>query len=174
MLDEFSMTRAHTCCFTGSRPSKLGFDWQAQPYLLEMLRRDLRAAIVRAVKQDYTHFITGMSQGFDLWAAEEVLQLQQEYPHIELVCALPFPEMAKTWPDYWRRLFDAAYTGNIICTIAPTYRQSCYLERDRFMVEQSSRVICWYTGNRGGTQYTHNYAKQHGCHIENIYRDHML
>ena len=61
MLDEFSMTRAHTCCFTGSRPSKLGFDWQAQPYLLEMLRRDLRAAIVRAIKQDYTHFITGMS-----------------------------------------------------------------------------------------------------------------
>lgn len=174
MLHELSMNRAHTCCFTGSRPAKLGFDWQAQPYILAMLRRDLRAAIVRAIQQDYTHFITGMSQGFDLWAAEEVLNLQKDYPQIELICALPFPSMERQWPDYWQRLFNAAHAGNIVCTIAPAYRQGCFLERDRFMVEQSSRVICWYTGNKGGTKYTHDYAKRQGCYIENLYNSNAL
>ncbi len=174
MLHELSLTRAHTCCFTGSRPEKLGFDWQAQPYILDMMRRDLRAAILRAIEQDYTHFITGMSQGFDLWAAEAVLHLQYEYPQIELICALPFPGMECQWPDYWGRLFEAALSGNIVCTIAPSYRAGCYLERDRFMVEQSSRVICWYNGNKGGTKYTHDYAKRHGCHIENLYNSNVL
>ncbi len=170
MLHELSCTRPHTCCFTGSRPEKLGFDWQSQPYLLDMLRRDLSAAIVRAIDQGYTHFITGMSKGFDLWAAREVLNLQYDYPHIELICALPFPSMEQNWSDYWRHLFDQAQAGNIICTIAPAYYTGCYLARDRFMVEQSSRVICWYNGTKGGTKYTHDYAKRQGCYIENLYR----
>lgn len=162
--------RAHTCCFSGSRPHKLGFNWQTDQISYQILRRDLRQAIECAIHSEYLRFITGMSQGFDLWAAEEVLSLQYTYPQIELICAIPFENMACAWPDYWHQLFEKARAGcSSAPIIKPYYTNGCYHARDRYMVEQSSRVICWYNGTRGGTDYTCRYAQQMGCTLVNVY-----
>lgn len=170
MPDTFPFDPAHTCCFSGSRPEKLGFDWTSDTIALSALRRDLHHAIVHAIEMEYTRFITGMSRGFDLWAGEQVLRLQAVYPQIELICAIPFEDMQRTWSAYWRTLF---HTVDQNCSfrsfMCRSYEHGCYHARDRYMVEQSSRVICWYNGTTGGTDYTCRYAQKLGRRLDNLY-----
>lgn len=170
MPDNLPYDPAHTCCFSGSRPEKLGFDWQREPYFFDVLRTDLRAAIRHAIDLEYTRFITGMSRGFDLWAAEEVLDLRQEFPDLELICALPFPNMELHWPEYWRTLYRRVRKAcDYEVRMSDRFLRGCYHTRDNYMVQQSSRVICWDNGTAGGTAYTCQYAKRRGVALDNIH-----
>ncbi|MFQ6830944.1 SLOG family protein [Butyricicoccus pullicaecorum] len=171
MLVDIPYDPAHTCCFSGSRPEKLGFDWQREPYFLDVLRTDLRTAIRHAVELEYHRFITGMSRGFDLWAAEEVINLQREFPHLELICALPFHGMSSRWEPYWREMFTRAHEGaDYEVYLSDRFLPGCYHARDNYMVQQSSRVICWNNGTSGGTAYTCKYAERRGITLDNIHR----
>lgn len=171
MLVDIPYDPAHTCCFSGSRPEKLGFDWQREPYFFDVLRTDLRAAIRHAVDLEYRRFITGMSRGFDLWAAEEVINLQREFPHLELICALPFHGMSSHWEPYWREMFTRAHEGaDYEVYLSDRFLPGCYHARDNYMVQQSSRVICWNNGTSGGTAYTCKYAERRGVTLDNIHR----
>lgn len=171
MLVDIPYDPAHTCCFSGSRPEKLGFDWQREPYFLDVLRTDLRTAIRHAVDLEYRRFITGMSRGFDLWAAEEVINLQREFPHLELICALPFHGMSSHWEPYWREMFTRAHEGaDYEVYLSDRFLPGCYHARDNYMVQQSSRVICWNNGTSGGTAYTCKYAERRGVTLDNIHR----
>ena len=70
--------RGCTCCFSGYRIEKMPFsahDPQAQT-----LCRALEQTIRRAAAQGYTRFLSGMSTGFDLWAAEAVLRVRADTP----------------------------------------------------------------------------------------------
>lgn len=171
MLVDIPYDPAHTCCFSGSRPEKLGFDWQREPYFFDVLRTDLRAAIRHAVDLEYRRFITGMSRGFDLWAAEEVINLQREFPHLQLIAAIPFAGMETRWEPYWRDLYaqiceHCEYRSCMFNRFTPR----CYHARDEYMVQHSSRVICWNNGTLGGTAYTCQYAERHGITLDNIHR----
>ncbi len=171
MLNDLPYDPAHTCCFSGSRPEKLGFDWQQEPYFFEVLRRDLRAAILRAIDLEYTRFITGMSRGFDLWAAEEVLAQQHTYPHLQLIAAIPFKGMEQHWQPYWRdkytRICEAC---EYEVQMADRFLPGCYHARDEHMVKHSSRIICWNNGTAGGTAYTCQYAERRGLAMDNIHQ----
>ncbi len=206
MLVDIPYDPAHTCCFSGSRPEKLGFDWQHEPYFFDVLRTDLRAAIRHAVDLEYRRFITGMSRGFDLWAAEEVINLQREFPHLQLIAAIrhavdleyrrfitgmsrgfdlwaaeevinlqrefphlqliaaiPFAGMETRWEPYWRNLFAHAHQGaDYEVYLSDRFLPGCYHARDNYMVQQSSRIICWNNGTLGGTAYTCQYAERRG------------
>lgn len=171
MLVDIPYDPSHTCCFSGSRPEKLGFDWQREPYFFDVLRTDLRAAIRHAVDLEYRRFITGMSRGFDLWAAEEVINLQWEFPHLQLIAAIPFVGMETRWEPYWRDLYTqicehCEYESRMSDRFVP----GCYHARDEYMVRHSSRVICWNNGTLGGTAYTCQYAERRGITLDNIHR----
>ena len=50
--------RLHRCCFTGHRPEKL-------KKTEEEIKKGLEEAILKAVSEGYTTFITGMARGVD-------------------------------------------------------------------------------------------------------------
>lgn len=150
-----------TCCFTGPRPEKtLDNEYMIKYYA--------RLAVLEAIEQGYTHFLSGMSRGFDLFASEVVIQLQDEYD-ITLIAVIPFVEQSKTWglKDkllYEKILSKARYT---VC-IAEKYRQSLYFARNMFMVNHSSKVISYYRNTGGGTKHTLDYATKKGIDIVNV------
>ena len=55
------------CCFTGHRPEKLGMSETD-------VKKLLKAEIKKAIDFGYCVFVSGMSRGVDLWAAELVLE----------------------------------------------------------------------------------------------------
>ena len=70
-----------TCCFTGHRPEKLKRNETQVKEALEM-------AIEAAVSRGFTHFISGMARGVDLWAAQLVLELKKQNPDVKLLLSL--------------------------------------------------------------------------------------
>lgn len=144
------------CCFTGHRPGKLD-----RPE--EELRACLEAAIRQAVKDGYVCFITGMAPGIDLWAGETVLKLKEEFPDIKLAAALPYPEFGRRSHNDLReateRLLMAA---DMVFCVRSEYSRFSYTDRDRWMVDRSSRIIAAFNGSPGGTRYTLEYAAKRG------------
>lgn len=65
--------RPVTCCFSGYRIEKMPFRNEDCPAALELFTA-LDAAIAEAAADGCTRFLSGMSTGFDLWAAEAVLR----------------------------------------------------------------------------------------------------
>lgn len=63
-----------TCCFTGHRIIKI------TPELVQRLRE----AIIAVIGQGVTEFYDGGAIGFDMLAAETVIELKSEYPDIRL------------------------------------------------------------------------------------------
>ena len=55
--------RSHRCCFTGHRPEKLK---RAET----VIKKGLEEAILKAIHDGYTTFITGMARGVDIWAGQ--------------------------------------------------------------------------------------------------------
>ncbi len=151
-----------SACFTGHRPNKLPWreDEQSQDCLA--LKRRLELAIREAVTDGCTHFITGMAPGVDIYAAETVLQLRESCG-ITLECALPFMGHADGWNAPLRaRHDDILRRANSVTTLASHYTPSCMDVRNRYMVQQSDRLIAVYGGGRGGTANTLRHALKAG------------
>lgn len=148
-----SEKRLHRCCFTGHRPQKMQISESKLKLLIEK-------AIVDAIQQGFVTFISGMAIGYDIIAAETVLMLRKQYPHIHLICALPHPEFEKRWHKEWqcryRRILSQA---DLIKVVSPCYSLASYQRRNEWMVSKSSLVIAAYNGTPGGTRNTIEFAK---------------
>ena len=59
--------RRKRCCFTGHRPEKLKCDEAT-------IKSALSCGIDAAIQDGYRTFISGMTRGVDIWAAELVLE----------------------------------------------------------------------------------------------------
>ena len=160
--------RASACCFSGHRPEKFPFAVHEASAGLVDLRAALEAAVRSAVHDGYRLFVTGMSRGFDLWAAETVLHLRDEL-QIQLLCAVPFDGQPNRWPAAWRAAYsDVLLQADLVHSLAREYTPDCFFVRNCFMVEGSSRLICWHNGTSGGTKFTMQCAKRRGLEIVNL------
>ena len=93
--------RSRRCCFTGHRPEKLKRSE-------EEIKKGLEEAILKAIHDGYTTFITGMARGVDVWAGQFVLGQRQNNPELKLIAALPYPGCDNRWSASWRRQYAEA------------------------------------------------------------------
>lgn len=158
--------RATTCCFSGYRVEKMPF--AANDPRVDALTAALDRAIADAAAQGYTGFFSGMSTGFDLWAAEAVLRAR-ETPPIQLFCAIPFDRQADRYSSEWKRRFNhCLLAADRVFVLSRDYYAGCYAARNRFMVDASSLLICYFDGKPGGTAQTVRMAKQNNLRIVNL------
>ena len=155
-------------CFTGHRPEKLGLSFTEGSPGMAMLSSQLQERILTAVDHGYDTFLCGMARGIDILAGEILLTLQEPFPNLRLTAVLAFPGQDHGWPEDWRRRYRRLlrYSGQVV-SIGDRYRRGCYLERDRYLVDHSSRLIgVLRTGSTGGTAYTVRYALQRQLEID--------
>ncbi len=152
--------RLHRCCFTGHRPEKLKRSE-------EDIKNSLEDAILKAVRDGYTTFITGMARGVDIWAGQIVLISRQSNPNLKLIAALPYPDCDSRWSVRWEKQFtEVLAAADMVKCICPEYRMASFQKRDEWMVDHSSRVIAVYDGVSGGTKNTIEYTKKCGVDIK--------
>lgn len=154
-------------CFSGYRAEKFPFPLQRGNEAFEAFRKLLRQTILDAVNDGYDTFYTGACYGFDIAAGEEVLSLKRERGlSLRLIAVLPFENQAQLWSERWRdRYFAMLESCDNVVTIQPRYTRGCYQRRNEYMVNRSSRLICYYTGQPGGTQNTVEAAEKLGLEI---------
>lgn len=153
--------REQTCCFTGHRELPA----QELDYIIAELEKIVVALIAKGIR----YFGTGGALGFDTLAAQTVLRLRQQYPHIRLILVLPCPEQARKWAsnditEYERIMAQA----NKVVYTAQNYSAGCMHKRNRHLVDNSSICVCYLTKDGGGTDYTVGYARLKGLEVVNL------
>lgn len=174
---EFSCDKNTTCCFTGHRRKDLPFEGDVHKQGMKCLLSMLQLLIEEAVCDGYKTFISGMAEGIDLFCAEIVhnLIVTKKYPDLKLICALPYAEQAaeiRLPLDKYRysMLISNCYEQVIISS---KYEKERYKLRNRFMVENSSRIIGAYKAKKhgSGTLQTINMADKAGLDLQIISLD---
>nr|WP_297172756.1 SLOG family protein [uncultured Agathobaculum sp.] len=156
-----------TCCFSGYRIEKMPVRAD-DLYAVQSLETELDHAVSLAAARGYMRFFSGMSTGFDLWAAEAVLRARDQLP-VQLLCAVPFDRQADRYPIEWKRRFNhCLLAADRVYALSRQYYVGCYAARNRFMVDASSLLICYYDGRPGGTAQTVRMAEQDGLAIINL------
>ena len=158
------------CCFTGHRPEKMPFHANAYSYDFQQFQNALERAIQQAIHSGYRHFITGMSRGMDLWAAQIVLRFRRAYRDIVVEAAIPFEGQDLAWSQTDRALYQTIRSQcDSVVVLSPVYHPDVMHQRNRYMVDNASLLIAAYDGSPGGTRYTCEYARRKGLTIVNVF-----
>lgn len=136
------------CCVTGHRDIPTN--------KVEYVKAKLKEEIEQAIADGYTTFITGMAEGVDLFFAELVIEQKAQHPELFLEAAIPYNNRLKSTDPLFRKCF-AGCDG--VRVQQNEYSSDCFMNRNRYMVSLSSRVIAVYDGReKGGTFFTMRYA----------------
>lgn len=153
--------RKFTVCFTGHRHIP---DDERHAIMTR-----LRETVVLLISRGYRYFGTGGALGFDTLAAETVLSLRDEYPHIKLILVLPCKDQTAKWRDADVRVYNDILTrADKVRYVCEEYTNGCMLMRNRHLVDNSSVCVCYLTKTSGGAAYTARYAKECGCEVKNL------
>lgn len=153
-------SRIKALCFTGHR--------DIEPEKVDYVRQELRREIKSAIADGFEYFISGFAEGVDQWAAEIVLELKAEHPHIRLEAAIPYRNRI-------RQLQKSEKTANLlrgcgsILVWSENYAPNCFMIRNRAMLKQATRLVAVYDKRyKGGTAQTIRFARAQGKEIHII------
>ena len=158
--EEYAIDPALSVSFTGHRPEKLPWGYNEADEACEALKARLETEIIRAYDSGTRYFLSGMADGFDIYAAEAVLRLARKMPDMRLVAVFPFGT-----GDTPRKKRIARLAFKVV-SLHESYVSCCYMERNAFLTEHAARLICCFSGDEAsGTAATMRMARRRGLDI---------
>ena len=163
-----------SCAFTGHRPQRFSFGYQEDHPDAYRLRELLHREVIRLAQAGVTTFYSGMAQGADQWAAEQVLSLRGLglFP-LRLIAVLPCLGQDSAWPPEARQRYaDILARADEVVRMADHYTPGCMQQRNRYLVDHADTLLAVYDGGpQGGTAHTVDYAKRCSRRILCIHPD---
>jgi len=157
-----AVKRQYRSAFTGHRPEKV---IGSEGKIIVGLRKE----ILQAIDDGYRVFLTGMSRGVDLWAADIVIELRRYNKDLKLMCVIPFEGMEDRWPVDWKKHYNLVRKeADHVQVLSDRYSPDVYQNRNQWLVNHSSKLIAVFIGEPSGTGNTIQYAKEHGIPVEII------
>ena len=147
------MQSKNVVCFSGHKSARLP-EGEAFKKLEVSLYREIRKAVAKGCDT----FLFGGCPGFDFMAAQQVLRCkdaERRADALQLIAVVPCEEQDARWSltlkNEYRYILSRCYSVIILHT---GHRREYYLDRSRYMVDNSSRLICYYDGRQGGIGQT--------------------
>lgn len=130
---------------TGHRPERLKNKKDVECWLMEQIKNFQGC-------NDDVDLITGMAEGVDQMAA-----LAARKCGAGIICYFPYKRKLRLMEEY------LAESAKEIRYITDKYRDGCFFERDRRIVDDSDVLLVVWDGRKiGGTWYTYKYALEQG------------
>ena len=159
------------CCFTGYRSDKFPFPLDAQNEQYNDFERRLIGAISKLITGGVNTFYTGMANGFDIIAAEQIALIKKVNKNIRLIAVVPFKGQEKGWSCDWKERYNQLLSQvDEVITLNEKYEVWAFSQRNKYMVERCRNVISFYDGKPGGTKNTLEYASSICRNIINTYK----
>ena len=147
---------------TGHRPPALGLEYgrASRELLYKFALKELKKI------ENVEKLISGMATGWDQAIAHAAYSLGIPY-----IAAVPFRGQESKWPvdaqRYFRHLIEHAEVHTIVCP--DEYSNQKYFIRDKWMVDNADTIFALFSGSKGGTSLTVDYAIKQGKPIINVW-----
>lgn len=117
--------------------------------LENVIRTELQFIINDLINEGKHIFLTGMEPGFDMLAAEVVLEYAKRCSSVELYAVIPFARHEQCYSDVDRIRYTRIYEGaaNHIYINKGDYSEESNAMRTEFMLTNSSEVIVYDSGS---------------------------
>lgn len=146
------------CAFTGHR------DMEDIPD-----ERELESLLNKIIEEGTDTFLCGMARGFDLFAAQAVLKIKDGGKNVKLIACVPCPGQERFFNSGDKEQYDYVMSRcDRVIILSGNYFKGCMQMRDRYMVDNSARLIAYCRKEKGGTAYTLKYAEKKGKIIYKI------
>ncbi len=133
------------------------------------LRKRLDARIDALCQRGVTEFLSGGALGFDLLAAEAVLEARRRYPQVSLTMVLPCRNQPDRYPQGQKLRYAGILTrAQRVDCLSEFYYDGCMLMRNRAMAERADLCLCYLAASRGGTAHAVAIAAARGLPIINL------
>ena len=111
-----------------------------------------------------------MANGFDLIAAEEVLNAKKTFPYIQLKAVIPFKGQADRYTEaYKQRYNNILAQADEVVTLSENYLEGCFLSRNNYLLDNSAYLVVFYDSTpTGGTAYTLRHAVERKMNFVNV------
>lgn len=158
------------CAFTGHKPKTLPFGLNEADERCVDLKRNLQKEFVRLIEEEgVTEFISGLSIGPEMYAAEIVLELKARYPHITLEGVIPFESQADKWNEAYRdRYFDLACRCDWETMLQRHYTGNCKTRYYRYLIDRADYVLVVWDGASKELERRIRYAQKLGKNVRVI------
>lgn len=152
--------RNRTCCFTGHRELPTNDEYKK-------LKNELKKSIIDLIENhNIIYFGNGGALGFDILAAQIILELKIDYPNIKLIMVLPCREQDKYWNDSDKIVYHRVLEkSDKVVYVSENYTRGCMFKRNRHLIDNSSYCVCYLRKKQGGTYYTYNYGVQKNINL---------
>lgn len=156
-----------TCAFAGHSPNGFPRGYDESDNNCVALKEILTSEIMRLADTGVTHFLSGMSEGMDTWAATIILALREKNPMLKLHCILPCRSQADDWSESAKGLYRSILEqADSVVYVSRDYHNNYMMERNKFMVDHASILLTVRQGlQHSDTTETINYARQIGREI---------
>lgn len=166
--EEFTM-KSIIACFTGHRPFGLPWGYDEPKESCLRFKKDLFVILRNEIKNGIETFLTGMAEGFDMIAAETIIELKKDFPNVKLIAVVPCKDQEKHWkPSQQERYWKIIGQCDEKTILAKHPSRRCFNERNLYMVKHSSVCIACWNGKPSGTGNTVKFAKENGLKVRVI------
>lgn len=157
------MDKLRTCFFTGHRRLPLVRKDEIKRLVSEKIEELI-------VEYDVKDFISGGALGYDMLAAEAVIDMKKKYPHIRLLLYLPCYGQSKKWGlgQKFRYNMIKSRADEILYVTEKEYTENCMHTRNLRMIKDSFFCISFCIMHSSGTGLTLKNAEEVGIHTVNI------
>lgn len=162
--------REKTVAFSGHRAERMTRNSPDKQKRLIDIGFDTYVAIEELCKQNYHTFLSGMANGFDLIAAEEVLNAKKIFPYIQLKAVIPFKGQENRYTEADKqRYHNILAQADEVIILQDEYSDGCFLRRNNYLLNKAAYLVVFYDSTpTGGTAYTLRHAMERKIQFQNV------
>jgi uncharacterized phage-like protein YoqJ len=135
----------------------------------------LGATILELYNKGARHFRVGMAEGFDLAAGSILTDMMQTLSDIVIEACIPWPSFDSRLSAQERSTYHKILQHATIVRYSDNaYHPAVFRHRNDMLIENASIVVAWWSGAKGGTEYTLKKARKLGIYTINLHPKEQL
>lgn len=137
----------------GYKASELGIFSMKHPGI-DIIKKAVKKQLIALLDEGLEWVIVSGQWGVELWAAEAALELQKDYPELQLAVITPFLEQDENWnepkQEYYRSIIRRANYSNSV-TKSKYDGPWQFKEKNKFLLRNSDGIILLYDEEMEGS-----------------------
>ncbi|MBE6729235.1 MAG: DUF1273 domain-containing protein [Ruminococcaceae bacterium] len=135
------MKKTKTCCFLTNDFCNFSYNLQSEARK-EKINQSAAEKLETLISDGVTNFISGLEEGLDLFMSDYLLKRNEK---LTLECAAAFEEQAANYSSSQReKYFEICENCDTLTFVSRKRQFGCKNKRDRYMIEQSDIVLCFW------------------------------